>query len=109
MEYKDWDQKTKQHFGDYLSLDDEWEIIKNKYQIGDKITGKVIAKAPFGAWVDIEVGFPALLEIIDIKDLKPTKYQADDWCPEDSLIEAKIAGFIDRRKQIYLTQKELEI
>jgi hypothetical protein len=66
----------------------------------------VFAKAPFGAWIDIGVGFPALLLIPEIAGLSPKQYQSDDWCPIGSEVTALIRGFNDPNRQIVLTQTQ---
>ena len=72
--------------------------------MGQSVTGVVVAKAQFGAWLDIGVGFPALLEIVCIEGLTPQRYQADDWCPIGSEVTAFVSGFRDRDHQIHLWQ-----
>jgi ribosomal protein S1 len=51
-----------------------WEEAKQHLHIGMPVTGTVVARRPFGAFVDIGVGFPVLLEIIEIVEpaLKPS-------------------------------------
>ncbi|MEA5595475.1 hypothetical protein [Rivularia sp. UHCC 0363] len=50
--------------------------------IGDFVNGEVVACAPFGIWLDIHCGVPALLEIIqlDIQNFKPEDYP--EWMPK---------------------------
>lgn len=107
MDYSDWGKKLVKHFGVPTKDRDAWDILKSKYSIGDKVTGIVIAKAHFGAWNDIGVSFPALLEIINIENLEPADYQNDMWCTVDSEVEAVICGFNEENFQIHLTQKPL--
>ncbi len=83
---------------------DEWELLKQRLSYGRTVTGTVVARSPFGAWVDIRTGFPALLEIFVIAGLTPEKYQADDWCPVGSEVTAFIGGFRDKARQIELWQ-----
>src|SRR3954447_20761929 len=58
----------------------------------------------FGAWVDLGVGFPALLEIIVIAGLTPERYRAGDWCPVGSEVSAFVGGFHDDSHQVGLWQ-----
>jgi ribosomal protein S1 len=74
--------------------------------VGDTVTGKVICRAHFGAWVDIGNGFPALLEIIHLAGLKPSDYKAGNWCAIGSELEATILAFSGEGRQVRLTQKE---
>ena len=41
-----------------------WDALKTGVAVGSVVEGIVFAKAHFGAWIDLAVGFPALLEII---------------------------------------------
>lgn len=81
-----------------------WEALKGRLAYGQAVTGTVVAKSPFGAWVDIGVGFPALLEIIVIAGLTPERYRAGDWCAIGSEITAFVGGFRDGSNQVWLWQ-----
>jgi len=110
MNYPNWGPMLKQCFPvrDAALEEEEWKTLKQRLQTGQEVKGVVIAKAQFGAWIDIGVGFPALLEIIEMADLTLEKYRTDDWCPIGSEVKAKIAGFTDRLpRQIVLKQKNL--
>ena len=106
-DYTGWGLRLQEHFGDLKSDDDRasWEAMKDKLSIGDRVSGTVITKAHFGAWIDVGVGFPALLEIIRMDGMTPEKYQSDDWCPAGSQVDARISGFSDDGFQIGLTQE----
>jgi hypothetical protein len=75
-----------------------------RLNVGDAVTGEVIVKAHFGAWVDIHVGFPALLELPYIRGLTSDRYRADDWCPLKSILTARVLGFASSVHQICLAQ-----
>ena len=85
------------------AIDRAWQHLKTRYSVDDEVTGVVVAKAQFGAWIEIE-GFPALLEIICMAELTPERYQADDWCPIGSQVSGFIAGFKDNDRQIVIYQ-----
>src|SRR5436305_7835800 len=82
----------------------EWEAAKARLPMGSRVSGVVIARYPFGVFVDIGVGFPALLQIVCMEGLTPERYQADDWCPVGSSVSAFIGGFSDDSRQIGLWQ-----
>ncbi len=86
----------------------EWEALKERLAVGQSVTGRVVARSPFGAWVDLGVGFPALLEIIHVADLTPEKYRAGDWCPVGSEVTALVGGFREAARQIGLRQVPLD-
>lgn len=82
----------------------DWEELKRRLTYGQTVTGTVVAKSPFGAWVDLGVGFPALLEIVVIAGLTPERYRAGDWCPVGSEITAFVGGFRNGSNQVELWQ-----
>ena len=84
-----------------------WDEAKRRLPVGTSVTGVVVARYPFGAFVDIALGFPALLEVIEIEGLSPERYRAGGWCPEGSRVTARVMGFQDRTRQIYLSQVRL--
>ena len=84
-----------------------WEHAKQHLAVGMPVTGVVVARYPFGTFVDIGVGFPVLLEIIEIEGLTPERYRAGDRCPEGSRVTARVMGFRDRDRQIHASQVRL--
>jgi hypothetical protein len=84
-----------------------WEVLKSRLTIGQSVSGKVVAKSHFGAWIDLGVGFPGMLEIIVMADLKPERYRAGDWCLIGSEVTAFIGSFRDYSHQIRLWQVPL--
>jgi ribosomal protein S1 len=104
MAYDDWSQLLSEQFPAVHEADRRWDEFKQLKTIDQEVLGTVIAKAPFGAWVDIGAGFPALLELPNIAGLTPEKYRADDWCPIGSQVQALIGRFDDRNRQIRLWQ-----
>src|SRR5437764_745363 len=53
-------------FGDHLSpaKAGEWAAVRTKVGVGESVRGRVIARRPFGVFVDIGVGFPASLDAV---------------------------------------------
>jgi small subunit ribosomal protein S1 len=45
---------------------DPWESVEEKYKVGQKIKGKVISLADFGAFVELEKGVEGLVHISDL-------------------------------------------
>jgi ribosomal protein S1 len=106
MPHKDWGPRLAERFPrrDGAEAQKEWEALKQLLAIGQSVTGTVVARAPFGAWVDIGVGFPALLEIICMEGMTPDRYRADDWCPLGSSVTATVGSFNNRNRQVGLWQ-----
>ncbi len=82
-----------------------WNDVKARYMTGQEVEGRVVHKAPFGDFVDIGAGFPALLEIIQMPEPPPGQ-SAADLNPVGSAVKARIASFEETPdKQIRFTQK----
>ncbi|MSU79413.1 MAG: hypothetical protein EXS16_15150 [Gemmataceae bacterium] len=98
MLYEDWGQRVSQRFPlrDPGEARCDWERLKQTFPVGQLNVGTVIAKAPFGAWLDIGVGFPALLLIPDIDGLTPGQYESDNWGPIGSTIEVVVGIYNDK-------------
>ncbi len=107
MNYNDWDKKLKKYLSNFELNETKWEQVKKELKIGEMVSGMVICRAPFGAWIDIKMEFPALLEIIFIKDLTPSNYESGYWMKEGEVIEAYVTGFRNDSRQIYLSQKKM--
>lgn len=82
-----------------------WNDVKARFKTGQEVEGRVVHKAPFGDFVDIGAGFPALLEITQMP-APPPGQSAADLNPVGSTVKVRIASFEDAPdKQIRLTQK----
>ena len=106
MEYADWGRLLTERFParDPAEAEQAWAALKQRLAVGQQVTGVVFARAQFGAWVDLGVGFPGLLEIICVAGLTPERYRAGDWCPVGSEVTATVGGFRDNGHQIGLWQ-----
>src|SRR5271154_2325977 len=106
MTHPDWGHLVAERFPrrDADAEERDWEALTQRIRVGQSVSGTVIAKAPFGAWIDLDFGFPALLEIIGIDGLTPEKYRADEWCPIGSEVSAFIAYVNDGAHQVRLSQ-----
>jgi small subunit ribosomal protein S1 len=60
---------------------DPWETLEERYKIGQKIRGKVVSLADFGAFVELETGVEGLIHISDLtwsrKLIHPKKLLAE--------------------------------
>jgi ribosomal protein S1 len=93
-------------FGDYLSpaKAEEWAAVQARLGAGGAVRGPVIARRPFGVFVDIGAGFPALLEVIQFEHARERRYIFEDYPAVGEMITARVVAFDDRNRQIGLTQ-----
>ena len=66
-----------------------WEIVKEKYQVGDIIRGKIRNITDFGVFVGIEDGIDGLIHISDISWSERIRHPGDKFKKSDE-VEAKI-------------------
>ena len=76
------------------------DAVRRSFSIGQAVSGVVVARAPCGAWLDIGVGFPALLLIPDVAGLTPDRYQTGDWCLVGGTQDEQIVLFNDPARRI---------
>jgi ribosomal protein S1 len=102
------DSNLDRVFGDYLApaRKEDWERAKAALRPGDRISGVVVARYVFGVFIDIGVGFPALLEVIQF-DPPPGRRPLDieDYPAIGNSVTARVVAFNDRNRQIALTQR----
>jgi ribosomal protein S1 len=98
----------RKFFGDYLWEEngEKWEGVKSQVGLGSSVSGDVVARYPFGVFVDLGVGFPALLEVIQFERAGVFRCTAMETHPEvGSTVTATVLWFDDRQRQIKLTQR----
>ena len=106
MHYENWGVLVSARFPprNPSTVREEWDALKVQLSVGQTVKGEVVAKAPFGAWLDLEVGFPGLVLIPDVAGLTPERYREDAWCPIGSTVTAVVLQFNDRTFQVRVGQ-----
>jgi hypothetical protein len=98
------------HFGDYLSdgRRDDWELLKSQIPVLGRVIGKVVARYPFGVFLDIGVGFPALLLVPDFEGAAESPYTSMDQYPAlGATAAASLPLFVEDHRQMRLIQRPL--
>lgn len=85
----------------------DWPEVKAALRIGQAVGGKVIAHAPFGVWIDIDIGFPALLLVVNMRGAKLHRITFEDYPAIGSEIDGRIDA-LGNRGEIGLTQERPE-
>jgi len=80
-----------------------WPAIRSRLSIGQEVRGEVIARAPFGVWVDIAAGHPALLLVPEMAGACERRITFEEYPQRGAVIEARIIALGDRG-EINLTQ-----
>ncbi len=83
-----------------------WETVKDKYTVGQKISGTVKSFADFGAFISLDEGIDALLHISDISWVKRVKHPSD-VLKKGQELEAVILNIEPEKERISVGLKEL--
>jgi hypothetical protein len=81
-----------------------WVKTRALLDVGQKVTGNVIARAPFGVWLDIGVNQPALLLVVNMVGANTRPISFDDYPQKATELSACI-GALGDKGQIGLTQQ----
>jgi small subunit ribosomal protein S1 len=84
-----------------------WELIRERYQVGQKIAGKVKSLTDFGAFVGLPEGVDGLIHISDLSWTKHVKHPSE-VLRKGQRIEAVILGLDPENEKMALGLKQLE-
>ena len=73
-----------------------WPGVRARLTVGQVVRGEVTARAPFGVWVDIGVGHPALLLVPEMAGARQRRITFEDYAPLGAVVEARIMALGDR-------------
>jgi small subunit ribosomal protein S1 len=98
-------EKKKISLGMKQLQPDPWAVAAEKYQVGQRIQGKVARVADFGAFVELEPGLEGLIHVSEMSWTK-RNVRASDVVKEGELVEAVILGVNAADKRIALGLKQ---
>lgn len=84
-----------------------WPEVRFALRTDQEVRGTVIARAPFGVWIDIGVGFPALLLVPYMRGANVRRITFDEYPTMGEPVKARIRALGDRG-EIGLTQERPE-
>ena len=80
-----------------------WPAVKAGLAVGQAVRGEVIARAPFGVWVDIAAGHPALLLVPEMAGARERPIRFEEYPALGAVVAARVVALGDRA-EIGLTQ-----
>ena len=83
-----------------------WETVKNKYSVGQKISGTAKSFADFGAFISLDEGIDALLHISDMSWVKRVRHPSD-ILKKGQQVEVMILNIEPEKERISVGLKEL--
>lgn len=84
-----------------------WEKIEEKYNIGDKVSGRVVSLTDYGAFIEIEKGIEGLIHNSEMSWTQHIKHPSQ-IVAMGQLVEAIILSLDKEEKKISLGIKQLE-
>ena len=85
---------------------DPWDTAAEKYQVGTRVTGKVVSIVDYGAFVELEEGLEGLVHLSELCWTK-IKHPSQKLKPEDT-IEVKVLEIDSATKKLSLSMKQLK-
>jgi small subunit ribosomal protein S1 len=100
-------EKERVSLGLKQKLANPWENIDAKYQVGQKVKGKVVNLVPYGAFVELEPGVEGLVHVTELSWTKRIAKPAD-VLKDGQEIEAVVLGINREEQKISLGIRQLE-
>ena len=100
-----WGNDLQTRFPNWLSnaAHPNWPAVKASLSVGQQVSGVVIARTPFGVWLDIGVAFPALLLVPDMRDARKRRIAFEDYPQKGDSVQGCIKALGDPGK-IWIAQ-----
>src|SRR5947209_7890807 len=100
-------EKERVSLGLKQKLANPWEKIESKYQVGDKVKGKVVNLVPYGAFGELEPGVEGLVHVTELSWTKRIA-KPSDVLKADQELEAIVLGINREEQKISLGIRQLE-
>jgi small subunit ribosomal protein S1 len=85
---------------------DPWEGVENRYNVGDRMKGKINAVTDYGAFVELEKGVEGLVHVSDLSWTKRVNHPKEILKKGDE-IEAMVLNVDEQNRRIALGVKQL--
>ncbi|MEX0723686.1 MAG: 30S ribosomal protein S1 [Gracilimonas sp.] len=104
----DFDEKSKRVSLGLKQLQPHpWEKINEKYPEGNKVQGRVVSIADYGAFIELEKGVEGLIHISEMSWTQHIKHPSQ-LVEKDDIIECIVLNINEEEKKISLGVKQLE-
>ncbi|MDT5121863.1 MAG: small subunit ribosomal protein [Acidobacteriota bacterium] len=84
-----------------------WQTLKDRYEVGSRVTGRVRNLTDFGAFIEVEEGVDGLVHVSDISWAKRIKHPGE-ILKKGQEIEAVITSIDTENRRLSLSIKDLE-
>jgi small subunit ribosomal protein S1 len=100
-------EKERVSLGLKQKMANPWDNIETKFQIGQKVKGKIVNLVPYGAFVELEPGVEGLVHVTELSWTKRIA-KPSDVLKQDQEIEAVVLGVNKDEQKISLGLRQLE-
>src|SRR6266571_5374894 len=100
-------EKERVSLGLKQKLANPWESIESRFQVGNRVKGKVVNLVPYGAFVELEPGVEGLVHVTELSWTKRIA-KPSDVLKADQEIEAVVLGINREEQKISLGVRQLE-
>ncbi|MEZ4470279.1 MAG: 30S ribosomal protein S1 [bacterium] len=87
--------------------EDPWVQAEHRYQVGDRVAGKVVSLTDYGAFVELEEGIEGLIHISEMSWTRRVKHPSRMVAIGDE-VEAVVLDIDSKNKRISLGMKQIE-
>jgi small subunit ribosomal protein S1 len=101
-------EKEKISLGIKQTIPDPWISVESKYHTGDRIKGKVVSLAEYGAFVSLEEGVEGLVHVSEMSWTKRVRHPSDILKVGDE-VEAEVLGVDVQSRRISLGLKQIQV
>jgi small subunit ribosomal protein S1 len=101
-------EKEKISLGIKQTIPDPWLSVETKYHTGDRLTGKVVSLADYGAFVSLEEGVEGLVHVSEMSWTKRVRHPSDILKVGDE-VAAEVLGVDVPSRRISLGLKQIQV
>jgi len=101
-------EKGKISLGLKQTMADPWLNVETKYQIGERVQGRVVSLTDYGAFIALEEGVEGLVHISEMSWTKRVRHPSELLTVGDN-VEALILGVDTSNRRISLGLKQTEV
>ena len=87
-----WEEDLRDCFPDWRTdaALSRWFEARTRLSVGQRVHGRVVARAPFGVWVDISAGHPALLLVPEMAGAREHRMTFEEYPAMGAVVDAWI-------------------
>ncbi len=89
------------------TTEDPWETVQQRYEVGGRVSGKVVFAAEFGVFVELEPGIEGLVHVSELSWVKNFRHPSE-VVSVGSEIEVAILGIKPEQRRISLSLKQIQ-